>query len=845
MLSLFGLYVFTTTIAGRDVINLDRARVLKSATGEPVGNFLGQLDTERLFAVMYLAAPSGQNLARLQAEESKTDRTAAALRAALTSRSTVSNASPAERQANTILLTAAAGLPQLRSRVKSQAISRQQALAAYNAVAGDAYLLLDRVILQEPSAPIVAQALTLVRMGKVEEIVQQENAILAADMAARGFPPADAHQFTELAGTRRSAFSQTLTDLDPAYRAFYTHDVSPRAAAALTSLENTVINNPHPGGLPPVGPAAWQQAVRGFATGLERAGAQASASLDSRAVSEARITELRLALAGGIGLLAVAASILVSLLVGRGLVRELTALSQSAHELADRQLPDVVRRLAAGQKVDVPTGDLGFSAKSDEIREVRDAFAKVRQTAVEAAVGQARLREGMSEVFRKLARRSQSLLHRQLTLLDSMERRARDPHLLEDLFRADHLTTRMRRNAENLIILSGHEPARGWRQPVPLVDVLLGAVAEVEDYTRIKVIASSGASLAGRAVGDVIHMIAELAENATAFAPPNTPVVMTGDVVGQGFAVEIEDRGLGMSAAKLAEVNDRLANPPSFDLSSADQLGLFVAGQLAKRHDIQIHLRLNPYGGATAIVLIPRGLVVPDEEGAEQGQPNGSDTGGQVKGRHATAASGGASATGADPAAAPSGAAPAGTSRDGTFSAGGASAGGASPGADLPSLDQAGLAVPGKPDLPRRVRQASLADQLRNGVPLSAPLTGDPPTELRSPEQTRTTMAAMQHGWERGRSVFDPLPSTGDTSAGETGSAWVTSPGPPSAGWATSPASPGPPPAGWTATPGRPPAEWGTDPGTGAGTSSSTGTGTGTENPHAAPDDKGRTREGN
>ena len=253
-----------------------------------------------------------------------------------------------------------------------------------------------------------------------------------------------------------------------------------------------------------------------------------------------------------------------------------------------------------------------ITATSDEVRQVGEAFATVQQTAVEAAVGQAKLREGISHIFRNLARRSQSLLHRQLTLLDAMERRARDPQELDDLFRVDHLATRMRRHAESLIILSGEAPARGWRNPVPLVDVLRAAVAEVEDYTRIKVSATTQASLAGPAVGDVIHMIAELAENATIYSPPQTPVSITGSVVGQGFAVEIEDRGLGMSTAHRDEINAQLENPPAFDLSGSDQLGLFVAGQLAKRQNIRISLRSSAYGGTTAIVLIPRSLVVPE-----------------------------------------------------------------------------------------------------------------------------------------------------------------------------------------------------------------------------------------
>src|SRR5262249_8539825 len=223
---------------------------------------------------------------------------------------------------------------------------------------------------------------------------------------------------------------------------------------------------------------------------------------------------------------------------------------------------------------------------------------------------QARLREGIGEVFRNLARRSQSLLHRQLALLDRMERRTEDPQELGDLFRLDHLTTRMRRHAESLIILSGQSPARGWRNPVPFVDVIRAAVAEVEDYTRVSVISAGDTGLAGPAVGDVIHMIAELIEDATIYSPPNTPAGIQGGIVGQGFVVAIEDRGLGMSDDSLAEANAVLADPLPFEPASTDQLGLLVAGQLAKRHDIQITLRRNPYGGTTAIVLIPHGIVV-------------------------------------------------------------------------------------------------------------------------------------------------------------------------------------------------------------------------------------------
>ena len=280
-----------------------------------------------------------------------------------------------------------------------------------------------------------------------------------------------------------------------------------------------------------------------------------------------------------------------------------------------RRAEPEVSRLRRGEDVDIAAESPPLATgKTTEIAKVAEAFSTVQRTAVEAAVGQARLRKGISQVFLNLAWRSQSLLHRQLSMLDGMERRSSEPEALEDLFRLDHLTTRMRRHAEGLTILSGATSARGWRHPVPAIDVLRGAVAEVEDYTRVNVVTQSRDGVAGAAVADVIHLLAELIENATAYSPPNTQVMVTADGVANGFAVEIEDRGLGISHEDLAKFNEQLADPPEFDLADSDQLGLFVVGRLAARHQIKITLRQSPYGGTTAIVLLPHGIVVPERE---------------------------------------------------------------------------------------------------------------------------------------------------------------------------------------------------------------------------------------
>ena len=215
-------------------------------------------------------------------------------------------------------------------------------------------------------------------------------------------------------------------------------------------------------------------------------------------------------------------------------------------------------------------------------------------------------------MFVNLARRSQVLLHKQLTLLDTMERRTEDTDELADLFRLDHLTTRMRRHAEGLVILSGAAPSRQWRRPVRLMDVVRASVAEVEDYERVEVRRLPRVAVIGPAVSDLTHLVAELLENATLFSPPHTNVHVVGERVANGFALEIHDRGLGMTAEALLDANLRLAETPEFELSDTDRLGLFVVSRLAQRQHVRVSLQPSPYGGTTAVVLIPDALLTDD-----------------------------------------------------------------------------------------------------------------------------------------------------------------------------------------------------------------------------------------
>ena len=357
----------------------------------------------------------------------------------------------------------------------------------------------------------------------------------------------------------------------------------------------------------------WQLLTTTWLKAASKAGTNTATTViaaNSQPAIDAKRRVTVLAAVGAVGLIL---TLVVSLLLSRSINRRLNALRRSALTLAQEQLPSVVARLRRGESVDVAAEAPPLRVGGDEIGQVGQAIDTVRQTAIRSAIDEARVRQGVNDMFRNLARRNQSLLQRQLTVLDEMERRATDPDVLEDLFKMDHLTTRMRRHAEGLIILSGAPPGRSWSAPVKLIDVMRGAVAEVEDYARVTVSTQARTALAGSAVTDLIHLLAELIENATSLSPPFTQVRIGGETVANGFAIEIEDRGLGMVPQRLQELNERLANPPDINPANTEQLGLFVVGQLARRHGVRVVLRPSPYGGTTAVVLIPQALIV--EEG--------------------------------------------------------------------------------------------------------------------------------------------------------------------------------------------------------------------------------------
>lgn len=306
-------------------------------------------------------------------------------------------------------------------------------------------------------------------------------------------------------------------------------------------------------------------------------------------------------------------AVAVSLVLANRTTARLRRLRTESMELAEHRLPALLSDLAAGEQVDagaaVPRLDFG----TDEIGEVAAAFEHAARTAVEAAVGEARAREDVESVFLHIAHRSQMVVHRQLELLDAAESKQEDPQLLDIFFRLDHLVTRDRRNTENLIILGGGQVGRRWQNPVPLLDLVRSAIAETTDYRRVQLARMPAVYVVGAAVADLTHLLAELVDNAASFSPPSASVEITGNEVGRGIAVVIEDQGLGMTPDQLAQANTVLAAPENFDvaaLSSDSRLGLFVISRLAARHQVTVKLVESASGGLRAIVLIPSAVVV-------------------------------------------------------------------------------------------------------------------------------------------------------------------------------------------------------------------------------------------
>ncbi|WP_330295117.1 nitrate- and nitrite sensing domain-containing protein [Streptomyces sp. NBC_00503] len=825
VVSLLALWGFATVDAAQDIGRLSRAQQVDRELRAPVAAAVTELQAERRAAVRLLADPTAGQAATAQApgqpgaldqQASRTDTAVRALR--LGDRNTVADSGDYRTDIVVRLrafVAAAEALGPARKDIAEHRATLDAAYETYTGLIDSALEVCGALSGGGRDAELGSDARVLLEFARAGEQLSREDALLTVP------GPRSAETTRRLTGaveTRRALTDAAARDLPEAQQGAWQSVARSAVYADLTGAEDQALAAPAGGAAKDTSakdpaakdtragaasgaaaatvPVGWEAAYTSVSASMREIGNAAHAASADRGDPVGAGVVSPAGIAVVLGLAAVAASLVISVRIGRALVVELVSLRNTALEIAHRKLPHAMDRLRAGQDIDVAAETPPGPAAEDEIAQVGEALATVHRAALSAAVERAELASGVSGVFVNLARRSQVLVHKQLTLLDSMERRADDPNELGDLFRLDHLTTRMRRHAESLIILSGAAPGRAWRMPIPLTNVVRAAVSEIEDYPRVEVRQLAEAAVIGGAVADLTHLLAELIENATQFSPPHTKVRVSGEPVGAGYVLEVEDRGLGMGREALQEANRRIEQSEALDLFDSDRLGLFVVSRLSARHGVKVHLRMSPYGGTTAVVLLPNSLL----QGALTAAPPVGD-----RPRERRPASEPAPEQALERVPEPSPAMsvvrddvrgipvpdrsplreeplPAPVAPIRPLGSGGAgprtpapAVAAASPTASVARAASPAPAGATVTELPRRVRQASLVPQLREAPAAKAPApargTEDPPG--RSPEQARDRMAAYRAGWVRGTrastgaGIHENSPHAGSEGEGE------------------------------------------------------------------------------
>ena len=764
--ALWGIAAVNTISAAYDQAQL---KSIDSSVAAPLDMTVTALQQERTEADSYLAV-SGNAPTTLNARISASRDAASALRLDVEqSAAAAADLSPQLAARLATATKAMDALTAIRTGILGHSLSVASANNAYATAIADALDAQAAMAVIPGSSPTAQAALDL---SEAREQLALQDALLGGMHASGSLTAAAYPAFVGAVYAERSYLRQAATSVaDPTVSV---------TGQSLSALQNAVVIAGPGVNADNAAPArAWGSLAPTVLADLDSASRTATTPASENPYSRLLTTGSGFGVL--LGLFALVISLLISVGIGRRLVTDLVGLRDYALDLAGRRLPETMARLRAGQNVVPQQQAPPLDPEAGELGQVAEALAVASQAAMQAAVERAELVSGVSGVFLNLARRSQVLVHRQLALLDAMERRIEEPDHLEDLFRLDHLATRMRRHAEGLIILSGATPGRAWRHPVDLTDVVRAAAAEAEDYPRVEVRRMPRARVLGPVVADLTHLLAELIENATSFSPPHTRVVVGGEPVGSGFAIEIEDRGLGMSQEALREANRRIGESSGDDLFDSDRLGLFVVSRLARRHEIRVSLCASAYGGITAVVLIPSSVMQsPGESGDAPVALN------EIGGAQRT---GGPRGLGPAPGlAAPVTAAalvpPQPTAqavrvprsnghshvseavRPQSFD---------TVGGEISQLAGNGVEL-GPDGLPRRVRQANLAPQLRaQPAPPEDPSAessgGEKPREPRpprTPEEYRSTMSAFQHGFTRGRAEGPAdEPSPAPDAAGE------------------------------------------------------------------------------
>jgi signal transduction histidine kinase len=502
-------------------------------------------------------------------------------------------------------------LPAMRARVDGGQVSISESFSLYNDII-DKFVDGTKGLAQfAPDAEIAYLQLVVAPLLTSADLMQRSDALAAANLVGGGLTNADFSTYQGQVSSYHLQLESTIPLAEPDVQAQYRKLTGSPEWLRLMSVEEVLLR----GDVNlPISEDMWRAAAGDVGQRLMTMLQTQSRHTNDLALSKVNTTLTQSIVAGVLVLALVALVFFFALRLSRRLIERLVRLRSETLALAEKGLPELVEKVRAGTDVSVDDEVRLRDYGADEIGEVADAFNKAQQTALAAAVQEAKTREGTNKVFLNIAHRSQVIVHRQLKTLDEAERKQDDPEQLELLFQLDHLTTRQRRNAENLIILGGGQPGRRWRNPVSIAEIVRGAAAETEDFARVKSAKLPGRTVIGPVVGDLVHLLAELIDNATTFSPPGARVDVRGNVVGRGVVLEVEDQGLGIEAARADDLNNMLTNPPDFGimaLSSEPRLGLFVVARLAARHGISVTLRESAYGGTRAIVLVRNELLGP------------------------------------------------------------------------------------------------------------------------------------------------------------------------------------------------------------------------------------------
>ncbi len=464
-------------------------------------------------------------------------------------------------------------------------------------------------------AQLQGDVTTLGALLRVENETSVQRAILYAALSSPGRSLqaedlSNLNQAYEQEVAEQADFVASTTEAEQEY---FTNTVS-GPPVDLAASEETLAESTPPGQRTNVSASTWYNNMTATIADTRTVADQLVTSISSRANTLNSQATKNLWIISLVTVVLLGIVLLVSTIVARSLIRPLRKLRADALDVAGHRLPEMVRRLSHSEGADegVDIEPIGVTS-TDEIGEVARAFDQVHREAVRLAADEAMLRGNLNAMFINLSRRSQSLIERQLSLIDSLEQSEQDPGRLSSLFRLDHLATRMRRNSENLLVLAGHEVTRRWSQPVPLVDVLRAAISEIEQYERVVLNVQPGIVVVGQAVNDVVHLVAEIVENATTFSPEDTQVYVSGQPLSSGgVLLDITDNGVGISDQEMSHANWRLDNPPVVDVAVSRRMGLFVVGRLAARHGVRVRLRHAQAGGLTALIWLPDTVAAPE-----------------------------------------------------------------------------------------------------------------------------------------------------------------------------------------------------------------------------------------